>query len=289
MVTIRLMAVEDVPGAERAWHAAYSTMRATHHLPAEPRTAESIQRLEERIAHLRHTDPAGSWVATDDDQDVVGLSQALVRDDVWVLSLLGVVPAHQDRLTGKALLDAALTYGRDAPQGMILCSRDPRAARRYSLAGFDLHPAVTAWGRVDQRRIPRPSSTVRDGSEADYDLVARVDRAVRGGAHGPDLDHSLEAGCRLVVSSGGGYVVARGAKPVFLAAGDERTATDLLFAVLGDAGPDETTQVNWMTSAQQWAIRASLQAGLELHPIGPVMLRGFRAPPAPFLPSGAFG
>jgi len=289
MVMIRPMAVEDVPGAEQAWHAAYSTMRAAHHLPAEPRTAESIQRLEQRIAHLRHTDPAGSWVAIDDDQQVVGLSQALVRDNVWVLSLLGVLPAHQDRHTGKALLDVALTYGRDAARGMILCSRDPRAARRYSLAGFDLHPAVTAWGRVNRRKFPRPSSTIREGSEADYDLVASLDRTVRGGAHGPDLGHTLDAGCRLVVSSHGGYVIARGSRPVFLAAGNERTATDLLFAVLGEADPDETTQVNWLTSAQQWAIRASLQAGLELHPIGPVMLRGFQAPPAPYLPSGAFG
>lgn len=208
---------------------------------------------------------------------------------MWVLSLLGVLPAHQDRHTGMALLDAALTSGRAAARGMILCSRDPRAARRYALAGFDLHPAVMAWGRVDRRRLVRPSSTIREGTEADHDLVTSLDGAVRGGSHGPDIGHCLDAGCRLVVSSKGGYVVARGAKPVFLAAGDEQTATDLLFAVLGEAGPDEKTEVAWMTSAQQWAIRATLQAGLELHPIGPVMLRGFQAPPAPYLPSGAFG
>ena len=289
MVTIRPMGVEDVPGAEQAWNAAYAAMREVQHLPSEPRTAESIQRLEQRIAHLQRTDPAGSWVATDDGHQVVGLSQAVVRDDLWVLSLLGVVPAHQDRHTGKALLDAAMTYGRAAARGMILCSRDPRAARRYSLAGFDMHPAVMAWGRVDRRRFPRPSSTIREGSVADHDLVAAVDRSVRGGAHGPDLGHCLDTGCRLLVSSAGGYVVARGAKPVFLAAGDETTATDLLFAVLGQRASAETTEVAWMTSVQQWAIRASLQAGLELHAIGPVMLRGFQGPPALYLPSGAFG
>lgn len=228
-------------------------------------------------------------MAVDDDQHVVGLAQALVRDDVWVLSLLGVVPTHQDRQTGKALLDAALAYGRDTPRGMIMCSRDPRAARRYSLAGFDLHPAVMAFGRVDRRNLRRPSSTIREGSKADYDLVASVDRVVRGGAHGPDVAHSLDAGCRLLVSSQGGYAIARGARPVVLAARDEATATDLLLAVLGEASPDEPTEVLWMTSAQQWAIRASLQAGLGLHALGPVMLRGFKAPPAPYLPSGAFG
>jgi hypothetical protein len=48
-------------------------------------------------------------------------------------------------------------------------------------------------------------------------------------------------------------------------------------------------EVNWITSAQQWAIHASLEGGLELHPVGPVMTRGFDSPPRHYLPSGAFG
>jgi hypothetical protein len=48
-------------------------------------------------------------------------------------------------------------------------------------------------------------------------------------------------------------------------------------------------EVNWMTAAQQWAIRTTLDVGLELHPVGPVMTRGLSGPPAPYLPSGAFG
>ncbi len=283
------MASEDVPGAEQAWHTASAAMRAAHHLAPEPRTPESAQRLERRIAHLRGTDPGGSWVAVDDNQQVVGLSQAFVRDDLWVLSLLGVVPAHQERRTGKALLDAALTHAGNAHRGMILCSRDPRAARRYVYAGFDLHPAVKASGCVDRRRIPRPSVPVREGDERDREFVAGLDRSLRGGAHGVDVEHSIEAGCRLLVSPGAGYVVARGPKPMFLAATDDVTATDLLFAVLSAADPDETAEVDWITSAQQWAIRTTLQAGLQLHAIGPVMLRGFAAPPAPYLPSGGFG
>jgi GNAT superfamily N-acetyltransferase len=284
------MAKEDVPGAEQVWYAASSAMRTVHHLPVESRTPEIVQRLEERIAHLLSTDPDGSWVAIDEDGGrVVGLSQAFVREDLWVLSLLGVSPVCQDRGTGKALLEAALGYGRKTPVGLILCSRDPRAARRYTLAGFDLHPAITAWGRVKRERLRPPFPEVREGTAADAGLVARLDRRLRGGPHGPDLEHLLGEGCRLLVLPDRGYAVARVAEPVFLAAVDEPSATDLLLAVLAGAGDDEVVEIGWLTASQQWAIRVALEVGLELHPVGPVMTRGLDTPPAPYLPSGAFG
>jgi predicted N-acetyltransferase YhbS len=282
------MTEDDVTGADQAWHDAYTTMRSNYHLPVESRTADSAQRSRERIAHLLRTDPAGSWVAEDDDQRVVGLSQAVVREGVWVLSLLGVSPDQQNRGTGKALLDAALTHGQDAPAGLILCSRDPRAMRRYARAGFDLHPAVTAWGTVDRRKLLRVPA-VRDAAREDVDFVANLDRRLRGGAHGPDLECLLVEGCRLLVVPGRGYVVARDAKPVLLAADDEETAADLLHACLASAGDDDIVEVNWITARQQWAVRVAVDLGLDLHPVGPVMTRGLDGPPYPYLPSGAFG
>jgi len=276
-----------VAGAEEAWSAAFSALRASHHMPPEPRTQEGVERLQRRIAHLLVTDPGGSWVAADSDEVVVGLAQALVRGDLWVLSLLGVSPQHQDRHTGKALLEAATSYGAGSRCGMILCSRDPRAARRYSRAGFDLHPSVVARGRVSRRALPRLTG-VRPGGADDLGLVADLDRRLRGGPHGPDLIHSLEGGCRLLVAPGRGYVVARGPRPWFLAAVDEDVASGLLLAALATAGTDEEVTVEWITARQQWAIRACLDVGLELHPAGPVMTRGFDPPPA-YLPSGAFG
>jgi hypothetical protein len=48
-------------------------------------------------------------------------------------------------------------------------------------------------------------------------------------------------------------------------------------------------EVNWLTSAQQWAIRVVVEAGIELLPFGPVMVRGMDGPPSPYIPSGGFG
>ena len=85
-----------------------------------------------------------------------------------------------------------------------------------------------------------------------------------------------------------GYAVARGAKPVFMAAQDEEAARDLLYACLAQACSDDVVEVNWITAHQQWAAGVALDAGLELHPVGPVMTRGMPVP-CLYLPSGAYG
>lgn len=287
MTVIRPMLVGDVADAELAWADAFDTMRAAYGLPVDARTAESIERSRSRIAHLLHTDPGGAFVAEDGDGRFVGIAQALIREECWVLSLLGVATRHQERGVGAALLTAALDYGSATRTGIILCSRDPRAMRRYARAGFDLHPSVTAYGRVNRSAL-QPTSRVRHGGSEDLELVATLDRRSRGGPHGPDLQHYLDAGCSLLVVNGDGYVVARGAKPVFLAAATEQAAAELLSACLARATDNEIVEVNWITAAQQWAIRVVLDAGLALHPVGPVMTRGM-SPPSWYLPSGAFG
>jgi GNAT superfamily N-acetyltransferase len=289
MITVRPMGADHVLCAEEAWHDAYSTMRAQRHLPPELRSEESAQRMRMRIAHLLSSDPEGSWVAIDNDTaDVVGLSQALVREDLWVLSLLGVASRCQDRGTGKALLDAAIGYGSESSYGLILCSRDPRAARRYKKAGFDLHPSVTARGEVDRSKLGR-GARVRDGSEADLAFISDLDRHLRGGPHGPDLQFALDTGARVLVVRDGGYAVARGSRLLFLAAKQTEAAIDLLTSVLAVSEPGEAVEVNWMTAGQQWAIGLAVELGLELEVGGPVMTRGLDGTPTTYLPSGAYG
>lgn len=288
MSKLRVMHEHDAAAAEEAWSQAFNAMRAAYGLPVEVRTAESIERLQARIRHLVSTDPEGSWVAENDDGHVIGVAQALVRDDLWVLSLLGVAPAVQERGVGKALLKAALGYGSDAAAGMILCSRDPRAMRRYSRAGFDLHPSVTARGQVDLRRISA-SSEVTEGGAGDLSFVDELGRQTRRGGHGRDIQHLLREGCQLWLLDGRGYAVSRRAKPVFLAAANEDDASQLLSTCLAHAEAEEVIEINWITAGQQWAVRTALQAGLGLHPVGPVMTRGIPGPPPCYLPSGAYG
>src|SRR5439155_21324945 len=193
--TVRVMSNDDVTGAEQVWHRAHSTLRAAYHVPTYAGSAASAQRMKSRIAHLLGTDPLGSFVAVDGAGRILGVAQALRREELWVLSLLGVSPDAQDQRVGRALLDAALASGPEVRFGLILCSRDPRAARRYALAGFDLHPAMSARGTVDRGRLPRGSVGVREGTAADAGLAADLGRRLRGGAQGPDRRYLLAGGC----------------------------------------------------------------------------------------------
>jgi hypothetical protein len=59
--------------------------------------------------------------------------------------------------------------------------------------------------------------------------------------------------------------------------------------MLAEVPEGETIEVNWLTSAQQWAIRLLTQTGVELRPSGPVMVRGMDGPPSPYIPSGGYG
>ena len=91
--------------------------------------------------------------------------------------------------------------------------------RRYFAAGFDLHPAVTAWGVVRHDRLPEVTS-VRVGDERDFELAASVDRAVRGAPHGPDLGFLIGEGSQLLVHDDGGYALAW--PPAGAGRGDDR-------------------------------------------------------------------
>ena len=116
---------------------------------------------------------------------------------------------------------------------------DPKAVRRYRMAGFDLHPQMLLWGHVDRSAIP-VIERVREGSAGDFDLMDSVDRGTRGAAHGPDHAVLADEFHLLVTdrSTGAGYVyVTDAGTPVLLAATNRRTATDLAWAALAMSPP----------------------------------------------------
>jgi GNAT superfamily N-acetyltransferase len=251
-------------------------------VPPHPRPA--VEPALIRIRHLIETDPTGALVAEADGR-LVGAALALVREGLWGLSLLVVLPGHQSAGLGRELLAEALEHGDGAVRGgVILASPDSRALRAYARAGFRVHPCLDASGAP--RGVVAPAS-VREGSIEDLPLTETVDRAVRGAPHGHDLVALLAAGSRLLVAEERGYaVVLEGVR--LLAALDDATAQDLLRAALAATPPGEETSVEWITAAQPWAVEPVLDAGLRLRPGGAVFLRGDVGRFAPYLPSGAY-
>ncbi len=287
------MTEADVPAAVEAFENSFLAMRARYGLPVTGTSLQDERWRQERTRHFLRTDPAGSWVA-DDGGTVVGMSQSFVREGYWMLSQLATVPGRQGAGVGRELVRLALSHGDPASPGTIQCSRDPKAMALYTSFGFELHPVVAAWGLVRPGGVERPGDVVRLQPEQvrdrELDVVTAIDRAVRRSARTEDIESMLtQPGTRLLLHGDEGYAVAKDDRLVTLGARTEDSAARVLRAMLAEAPAGETVEVNWVTAGQQWAIRVLVEAGVELQPYGPVMVRGMAGPPCPYIPSGGYG
>jgi GNAT superfamily N-acetyltransferase len=287
--TIRPMRPEDVPAAERLSAEGFHELdtRMNRRSWPEPviRPSARAANWVTRTQHLLRTDPGGAWVA-EDETGMLGVVTSFTRELMWCLTTYTVRPDLQGRGIGKPLLDVALHHGRGCLRGMLSSSSDPKAARRYRLAGFTLHPQMFLNGTVDRSAIPLVEK-VREGTAGDVELMDSLDRRTRGAAHGPDHELLLSM-FRLLVSdssTGSGYAYCEPSGSLaLLAASNRRTAARLLWAVLADA-PGEVL-VPHVTAANHWAVDVGMAARLELHQDGYLGLRGMK-PPAPYVHHGA--
>ena len=293
MTNFRPMTEADVPAAVAAFDSGLLAMLTRHQLPVTGSAIRDERRRLDRTRHFLATDPAGSWVA-EEGGTVIGMSQSFVREDYWMLSQLGTVPRQQGHGVGRELLRRALSHGDPHSPGTIQCSRDPKAMALYTSFGFVLHPVVAAWGPMRPGAVQRPAEVRRyeadQVSERELDVVAAIDRKVRGSTRTVDVVSMLaQPGNRLLLHADQGYAVAGDERIVTLGARHEESASLVLRAMLAEAPTGETIEINWLTSAQQWAIRVVTEAGIELQPYGPVMVRGMDGPPSPYIPSGGYG
>ncbi len=286
------MRADDVPAVERLTAEGYYDLDLRTHVRGLPdpemRSEARAGNWRRRMEHVLEHDAGGCWVA-EDGSGLVGAAAAMKRDLTWILAAYVVRPGLQGRGVGRQLLDASLSHGKGCLRGMVAASGDPKAARRYRLAGFTLHPWMFCWGRVSRDVLP-VVERVREGSSSDIDQMNSVDRQVRDSAHG--VDHELLASTyRLVVvdrTTGSGYAyVEPGGGPYLLAATNRRTATDLLWETLAASSPDEPCTIAHVSPQNEWAVDVGLEARMALHTAGYLALRHMK-PPMPYLPSGYF-
>lgn len=299
MIDVRRSTVEDASASQAVVVAADAALaRETHREPDVPPPV-ALELWRRRTVRAIERDPEGCWVAVDGGR-VVGMTQAVRRGRFWGLSMLFVHPDAQSRGVGRLLLEAGRPYAAGAGLRMIMTSPDPRALRRYSAEGLAIHPAVDAAGAPDRSTLPA-GLRHRDGDESDLDLVAAVDAGLRG-SRAEDVASLLAVGSQLRVVDDGprrGWVLSQGGRVGMLGASDERTASELLWAVVADgpgsedSGSAEDTpeqrakvRVNCLTARQDWAVRVALAARISVTPTGPLFVDGMPHPPGPWLPSG---
>jgi GNAT superfamily N-acetyltransferase len=278
------MRLDDVVGVASVVEAAGQQLEQRAGRRPRPRTDEQREYFASGLRRFVERDPAGAWVAEDSGR-VVGMSTAIRRGSFWGLSMLFVDPERQSRGVGHRLLDAALDYAAGAEVRMILSSSDPRALRRYSRAGLDIHPTVEATGTVDPSALPDDLDG-RPGHAGDLDLVASVDAGLRG-SRAEDVEYLLGVGARMHVldrQGARGYVVHRDTRLLMLGASDDATASVLFWQFLAQV--EGEAEIWGLTARQNWAVKVALAAGLQLAAAGALFLNGRERPPDAWLPSG---
>lgn len=240
----------------------------------------------ERVRHLAATDPGGAWVSLGGDGEITGLALALLRDGLWGLSLLAVDPTAHGTGAGRALVEAAFAHGAGATDHLILASQHPAALRLYAGLGLAFHPAAGAAGIADLSRAPALAAHAEEGPP---EATREISRHVRAASHDGDLPVSLRHGDRLLLVEDRAFALAspRTGSVQLVAGRDEEAAAAALWAALIALGPGATANVDFLTSAQGWAVQVCLDARLAFTVGGAVFHRG-PARMAPYLPSGAW-
>ena len=99
-----------------------------------------------RVGHLQSVDPAGAWVAEDEsDGSLVGMTVALRRERLWVLSLLGVSPSRQSA-GGKPLWNRAKTCSSVAGSCTSEVVKSLKMPLRCSSADVELRKSKSTTG-----------------------------------------------------------------------------------------------------------------------------------------------
>jgi ribosomal protein S18 acetylase RimI-like enzyme len=192
------------------------------------------------------SDPDGYFCAVEEGR-IRGMVSALVRGQVWYLSMLFVLPDDQSRGLGRALLERALAYGeaRGTQVRCTLATLDPRAQARYVMAGmaprwpiYRLDGDVTAVARLKARvgLDPRARELPCDPCAAE-----KLTAEVFGHSRADDLAHFRSDGGAAVAIERGGEVAAfasRRGQRIGPAAGRDETAFLQAVAAAAASGAD---------------------------------------------------
>jgi ribosomal protein S18 acetylase RimI-like enzyme len=239
---------------------------------------------EARIRHCLLTDPEGSFV-TERNGLLTGVAQAVIRERLWILSLLTVSPSASRGGEGRALVDATLGYDRGTDSGVIIASNDPRALRLYGTSGFRLEPTFRADGPVDASLIPAPDPGIAELPPIELERLAPISRAVRGASHTLDLGVELLRGASIFWLEDRGFVVTTPGRGVrMVAARDDDAARALLWYGLHQLRGEPMIDVSFVTGQQQWALEVLLAARLSLRAYGAIATRGRVGPMHPYIP-----
>ena len=302
-VTYRLGRDSDVSPCLDVWRASVDDYQGRLNQPPLP---EETGPLRRHLVHIAATDPNRFWVAEIERPGdgvggpwLAGFALATVRDGLWYLAMLFVLPAVQGNGIGAALLDRAQA-GRDTPPGgpavpgpdaaldsgihtwgMATDTAQPISNGLYARRG--MVPRLPIWRLAGEPRrwdalpaLPPSLEAIpfdaiaangHEGPRRLAEAVDDIDRGVIGITHQADHEFLRRDG------RAGFLVRARGGRALGYAYGTPSgrigpvaaLEPDLLPALLGVAvrhTPMLGTVGVWVPASADTAVRALLEAGL---------------------------
>jgi GNAT superfamily N-acetyltransferase len=257
--------------------------------------------LRSLFAHLLSTDPDRFWVAThapdtplaygealdEEGRWRVGFGSATLRDGIWFLGMLFVLPGMQATGIGRALLDRTLAgdgrAGAPVVRGTCTDAAQPISNALYARHG--LIPRVPIWRLTGELRRPSLlpslpkgygaspfSAELGAGPEAAArlrDAIGQLDRATLGAAHPADHEMLRRDGREgwLVRDDRGGpvaYGYASGTGRLGPLAALDPALVGPLLGMLSRTIRTHDDRTIWLPTTCDGALSALLAAGLRL-------------------------
>ncbi len=186
---VRPAAVQDLAATYEVFVAAANDLRARS---GRPPIDDTPQRRGWAMPFRRHAlahDAERFWVAEDDGR-VVGFGIATLRERIWYLAALHVLPSHQGRGVGRELLRRCLatSTGPRAVRTVISESAQPISNALYAKHGMYqwaplLHVEGAVPAHLDRPRLDQETVVANDGALRTLDAI---DRDVLGVARAVD-------------------------------------------------------------------------------------------------------
>jgi GNAT superfamily N-acetyltransferase len=261
-VTRRPATPADIPEATTLFLASVIDLAARYGLATPAFTAASIEPV------YRHIQRTGIFEVAAMDGRIVAIAHAIVRDHLWFLSGLWVLPGLQRQGLGGPLL-ASVRAGaerRGATVGFTWSSVDFTAMAAYMKLGLlPGYPVLTFAGAP--AALP-PRSAAHEEAPLTLATAADIDAEVRGTRR--EVDHAFwlegPAAGRAVLAKGrpAGYFYASGGVIGPAAWLDPAHATAVLAAALHAARAQAPAVRIAVPGINHTAVRLALSAGLKL-------------------------
>jgi GNAT superfamily N-acetyltransferase len=280
-IAFRPATPDDLAACAAIWRDSINDYLAPRNIPLVPDELGPIGRL---YRHLQSTDPTRFVVATRSSGDgpsserIVGFTAAVVRERLWFLSMLFVMPGEQARGLGRMLVERVLPADRSTlALATATDSMQPISNALYASMGIvPRMPLVSIVGRPARTAVlPTLPEGLRveamdamDAMDATDD-VDRLDTAVLGIRHPQDHAYLRTEGRQgYLYRTGSGEVVGYGYTSMVGRVGPVAVAdADLLWPVmahlLGALEPRGASAV-WAPGAAGPLVTGLIRAGMRL-------------------------